>query len=430
MSVEIRPYAAADLRPFVTAAGIPFAWVPGDEDVRDHERLLERDRLLCAYDGDAIVGTAAVHSFRLTIPGGELPTAGVTDVGVLPSHRRRGILSAMMARLLDDIHARSEPLAVLWASEAAIYPRFGYGLATLNASFDLPAAGRLLRPAADPGGQTRLIERAEATRLLPPIYDAARVARSGFVTRTGTWWEVQVLRDREANREGAGPTFTVLEEGRAGPEGYLRYRMRHAWGPQGPDNVLEVRELIAATPRAEQALWRLVLGIDLVAHVRAWHQPVDLSLLVQLAEPRRLALTIGDGLFVRLVDLVAALSARGYAAAGSVVLQVADTGAPWNSGRWRLTVESPTRAPDPLTGAFGPAAERTVAGPLPGRVERTADPADLELDVTDLASCYLGAFTFGQLVRAGRAVELTPGAARRADALFAVDRAPWCPEVF
>ena len=416
MPVEIRPYGADDLRPFLAAAEIPFAYGVRDEDVRDHERILERDRLLCAYDGEAIVGTAAAFSFRLTVPGAELPAAGVTEVGVIPSHRRRGILTAMMARLLGDVRARGEPVAVLWASEAAIYPRFGYGLATLAASFDLPGAGRAFRSDPEPGGRVRMVDVAEAGGLLPPIYEAARAARPGFVTRTGAWWELQVLRDRESDREGAGPTFTAVEEGGKRPEGYVRYRMRHAWETQGHENVLEVRELVTATPRAERALWRFVLDMDLVARIRARHQPVDSPLLLLLAEPRRLGLTIGDGLFVRLVDVANALSGRRYATTGSAVLGVADAGAPWNDGRWRLTVAG---------GA--PAASGSS---LAGVVERTDDAADIELGVTDLGSCYMGGFSFAELVRAGRAVERTAGAVRRADALFAVDRAPWCPEVF
>ena len=416
MSVEIRPYGAEDLRPFLTAAEIPFAYAVRDEDVRDHERILERDRLLCAYDGNAIVGTAAAFSFRLSVPGTELPAAGVTEVGVIPSHRRRGILTAMMARLLDDIRARGESVAVLWASEAAIYPRFGYGLATLDASFDLPGAARAFRPAPGASGRVRLVDVAEAGGLLPPAFDAARAARPGFVSRTGAWCEVQVLRDRESDRDGAGPTFTAVEEGGDRAEGYVRYRMRHTWGAQGHENILEVRELIADTSRAERALWRFVLEMDLVGRIRARHQPVDSPLLLLLSEPRRLGFTIGDGLFVRLVDVARALSGRRYAAAGSVVFDVSDAGAPWNEGRWRLTVDGAVRA------SSGPS--------MAGLAERTDDGADIGLDVTDLGSCYLGGFTFGDLVRAGRAVEGTPGAVRRADALFAVDRAPWCAEVF
>ena len=416
MPVEVRPYGSDDLRPFLVAAEIPFGYEVRDEYVRDHERILERDRLLCAYEGDAIVGTAAVCSFRLTVPGGELPAAGVTEVGVIPSHRRRGILTSMMSRLLADVRSRGEPVAALWASEAAIYPRFGYGLATLDASLDLPAAARAFRPVPGPSGHVRLVDAAEAGDLLPRVFEAARAARPGFVTRTGAWWELHVLRDRESDRDGAGPTFTAVEEGEAGPEGYVRYRTRHAWQAHGHENILQVRELIASTPRAERALWRFVLDMDLVARVRAEHQPVDSPLLLLLSEPRQLGFTLGDGLFVRLVDVAGALSGRRYAAAGSVVLDVSDAGAPWNGGRWRLTVDGDAGA-----------SSGTSMG---GVVERTEDEADVALDVTDLGSCYLGGFTFGELTRAGRAVEGRPGAAHRADALFAADRAPWCPEVF
>lgn len=414
MPYEIRRYDAPELRPYLLASEIPFGNTATERSVTEHERYLERDRLVAAYDGGTPVGTGAVLSLRLTVPGGEIAAGGVTEISVLPTHRRRGILRGMMAWLLDDIRTHGEPVAILWASEAAIYPRFGYGIASLGATLEIPTAAGAFREPPPVEGTLRLVEGAEASPALHDVYERARGARAGFVTRPEAMWD-HLLRDVESEREGAGATLTALHEVDGRVEGYVRYRMRPAWLPAGHDNTVEVRELIATTSRSERALWRLLLDLDLTARVRASDQPVDSPLLLLLAEPRRMRFMLGDALLLRLVDLPAALAARTYAEPGTVVLDVVDPGAPWNTGRWRLTAGA----------GSGDACDGCAA-----TAERTEEPADLALSVTDLGSAYLGGFSFAALERAGRVAELAPGGAARADAMFAISRAPWCPHEF
>jgi predicted acetyltransferase len=212
-------------------------------------------------------------------------------------------------------------------------------------------------------------------------------------------------------RRGAGPKFRYLYEVDGTAEGYALYRPKGEWDDRGPKGQLQVIEAVALTPRAVRAVWTFLFGIDLMRTISAERQPVPHPLQLALADPRALGLGAGDGIWVRLVDLPAALAARRYWSAGELVLEVADAFCPWNAGRWRL-------------------AARGEPGEAAARIERTDAAPDLALDVADLAAAYLGTFRFSELARAGRAVEVVPGALARADALFASDRAPWCMTMF
>jgi predicted acetyltransferase len=408
VAIEIRPYPAdADYRPWAERIASAFLDEATDADLKDWERLSERDRLLAAYDGERIVGGAGAFTFRLTVPGGEVGAAGVTAVGVAPTHRRRGILREMMRRQLDDVRERGEPVAILWASEGIIYQRFGYGLASLTANFEVDRAKTAYRLPAEREGDVRLVDRKEAARLFPPVYDDVRRAWPGFFNRNDAFWELQILADPERHRRGAGPKFYALYESNGRAEGYAIYRVRQEGEGRASRDVLEVRELIAGSNRATRDLWRFVFDIDLIHAIRADRVQPDHPLLLTVAEPRRLDFTLGDALWLRLLDLPAAFAARSYREAGSVTFEVSDGFCPWNAGCWRLETD-------------GKKAQLEPAG----------DKPDLVVDVTDLAAAYLGAFSFAQLARAGRVVERSKGATERADRLFATQRAPWCPQVF
>lgn len=406
MAIEIVPFAGESLRPWIEAGEIPFGGDVPEEAYEEWSELLERERLLSALDGTRIVGTAAAFSFRLTVPGGELPAAGVTAVAVLPTHRRRGILRSMMRVQIDDVHARGEPLAILFASEPAIYPRFGYGLASTSTSFDIERIHAAFRDAPQAEGTIRLLTAGEAAIALPPVYDAIRRSRPGFHDRSETWWRTEVLSDAPFRRRGAGPQMLALYEVDGVAEGYARYRIKDDWDDRGPRFTLLVREVEASTDRAFRDIWRYLFDVDLVHNIQAVRQPPDQPLVLLLADPRRLGLRIADGLWVRLVDVRAALAGRGYAGTGSLVVELGDAFCPWNAGRWHLDVAGATT------------------------VERTDLAPDLEIAATDLGSAYLGGFSLSDLARAGRVRELRPGALARADALFATPRPPWCPQVF
>jgi predicted acetyltransferase len=405
--IEIRTVEEAELKRFLETVETAFGEELNEEDIERWKPHLDLERQFWAWDGDAPVGTAGTYDKRLRIPGGELAAAGVTMVGVLPSHRRRGILTQLMRRQLDDARERGEPLAVLWASEAPIYGRYGYGVATTATRIEAERDRMALRAPDEPVGRARLVDDAEAKELVPAIYDRVQVETPGMLGRSETWWTSFRLADPERWRHGAGPMFRAVWEDDDGPEAYALYRIRGSWDEGVPGGKLQIREALGATPLATRAIWRFLFGVDLVKQVDAFALPPDHPLFLSVTEPRRLKAAVGDGLWVRLLDLEVALGARAYGGDGSVVLEVSDPFCDWNEGRWRLDVEG---------------GEATVT--------RSDGEAELRLDVSDLGSTYLGGFSFGSLQRAGRVEELVEGAVDQADALFRTAAQPWCPEVF
>jgi predicted acetyltransferase len=375
-----------------------------EEALARWRRLQPPERMHAAFDGSSVVGGAGVFPLRLTVPGGQLETAGVTVVAVLPTHRRRGVLTGLMRAQLDDVHERGEPLATLWASDERIYGRFGYGLASQCGSIDVPRDHAELARAADPVGRIRLVPLEEALEAFPPVYDRVAAQTPGFLSRSTEWWELRRLLDVPERREGGGEHVRALLEIDGEPMGYALYRIH----PQGFEDGVSlafatVIEAVGATDAATRELWGFLLGIDWVASVKASLLPVDHPLFLLLAEPRRMRFRVGDALWVRLVDVGTALSSRSYAGDGAVVFDVTDAFCPWNEGRWRLEG---------------------------GTAERARGRPDLRCDVSCLGSVLLGGFSFSRLARAGLVEEARPGAIARADALFRTDGAPWCPEVF
>ena len=408
MEYEIRPSTKKEFSSFIRTIQGAFSSEPREHDINRMGRVLEPERTLGVFDDEAMVATAGAFSFVLTVPGAELPAAGVTVVGVLPSHRRRGVLTAMMKRQLDDIARRGEPVAILWASEGSIYRRFGYGLASQHASIEVERGRARFIGSAPPPARTRLVSQDEALDVLPPIYEAVRVQTPGMFARTRTWWDAHRLDDPEEDRDGGGPMFRVVIETEDEPDAYALYRVHLAWGPDGlPNGKLEVIEAIATNPRATRALWEYLFGVDLVGRVSGFSVPVDFPLKHMLEEMRRLRMRMMDALWLRIVDPIGALQGRSYAAEGHLTFELADTFRPDNSGIWELAVSR----------------HRT-------RVQRTDGTPGIRLGAEDLGSVYLGGTTFAELHRAGRVVEVTPGAVALADDLFYTDRAPWCPEIF
>jgi len=403
MSIRIRSLADGELRAWSQAVYTAFGGESRDDDFASFERIAEPDRILAAVDGEVIVGGGGAFTYRLTVPGGEIGAAGVTAVGILPTHRRQGALTQLMQAQLDDVARRGEPVAILWASEGSIYQRFGYGLAAVEARLEVPRARSAFRLAIEPEGATRMVTRAMAAQQFPAVYEAIRAVTPGFFDRSSAWWDVEVLDDPEHHRRGAGPKRFLLYEVGGQVEGYLIYRTAGDWEKR----ALEVRELMATSPRATRGLWRFCFGHDLITTIRAGFQPVDHPLLLLAAEPRHLELKVGDALWLRILDVAGVLSGRSYAASDRLVMEIADSFRPQTAGRWALD----------------------TTGDVP-HVERTDEPADIALDINDLACLYLGAFSAGDLARAGRTTEATDGAWARLDALFHTDRKPWCPQVF
>jgi predicted acetyltransferase len=406
MEIEIQPFTG-EPRAFLEAGELSFAEQVHDEDLVHWTASFEADRAITALDGDRIVGTAGIFSFELTVPGASVPAAGVTIVGVHPTHRRRGILRRMMRSQLDAIHERGEPIAILWASEGNIYQRFGYGLASLHAGIRLARDRSAFRHSLETSGSVRFVEPDEGMTLFPPIYDSVLPDRPGFFARSATYWEHEFFPDPKHWRRGAGPAFHVIHEANGTADAYARYRIKEKWESAGPESSLQVVEVMGTTPAAELAIWQFLLGVDLIGEIETWNLATDDPLLLNIAEPRRLKMEIGDGLWLRIVDVAAALAARRYRGDGRVVIELTDEFCGWNAGRWALRVSDGSP-----------------------RCEPTTDAADMECDVTDLGAAYLGAFSFAQLAAAGRVRELAPDGVASADRLFRTDRAPWCPRVF
>ena len=402
MAIDIRPPREDELRAAMEAAEAAFGSEVEDHDWERERKILPVSRTVAAYDGDKPVGFAGAYQFDLSIPGGELPCAGVTWVGVLPTHRRRGILRDFMRRQLEDVHGWGEPIAALWASEASIYGRFGYGVAAPGQLAKSKKRRFALKQEPPANITVRLTDADEAFQLFPAVYDRFRAGRAGMLSRSETWWKELRLADPKEWRRGASRKFYAVAEVDGQAEGYSTYRVKDDWEDGFAKGEVRVVELYGTSPHVELALWRFIHGIDLTEQVDVFSLDPASPLFLGVRDPRALGLRLGDALWLRLVDVDAALKARSYKPGESVVLEVTDEICPWNAGRYRVGDD---------------------AG-------RTEDTADLALDVADLASAYLGAFDFHRLVHADRASERRAGAAEAATILFRTDLPPYCPEVF
>jgi predicted acetyltransferase len=407
--IEIRRVPDADLQRWAESVSFANSEELSDEIWRDVAPTVEPDRTLGAYDGDELVGGGSIFSFDTTVPGGAaVPSAGITWIGIMPTHRRQGALRALMTSMIANARERREPLAVLWASEGSIYQRFGYGLATLSAAIDLERERALFNSMAEPFGRVRLVNVAEARQLFPPIFERSRARIPGFYTRNDTWWKVEVLSDFKWGRRGFERKFYAVHENDSGvPDAYAMYRVKQDWTNSVPGSELYVQEIMASDGAALREMWRFLFGVDLVKRITTRNGTVDEPLLLMVTEPRRVNLRVRDGLWLRVIDVVEALTRRAYSADGSVVLRIDDSFLPDQAGSYRLTTSG---------GA--------------GTVERTQDAADIELEAADLGAIYLGMHSLDDLARAGRTRELTAGARARADAMLHWPIRPWCPETF
>jgi predicted acetyltransferase len=401
--MEPAPITAEEIAEFRDAVGSAFHNDTSEHHLERLRKTLEPERTLVLRDNGRIVAATGIYTRRLSVPGGEVPVAGVTQVGVRPTHRRRGMLTTLMRRQLADIHeAGDEAVAALWASESVIYGRFGYGLATLTA--DLIVNTRDARFRSEPEhADVDLRLASDAVDQMRPIHDAARAERPGMLDRAGPWWDFRI-DDPESDRDGAQALRAAVIEGSA----YALYagKLKFEEGQAAGDAI--VREIVATTPEGYAAIWSFLLGLDLVRRVTYELAPSDDPLPHMLTEARTVQVTLlGDALWVRLVDLARALRDRTYGQPFEVVFEVTDDVCPWNEGRWALRWDG------------------TDATCAP-----TALPAAIELGVSELGAIYLGGTTLDELARAGRVRELRSGALAATSRAFRGDRAPWCPEIF
>jgi predicted acetyltransferase len=390
--LEIAPNA--NLRSFLTPISVGLGFRPQQQEADELAELMPADRALSAFSDGATVGSVGSYPLRLSVPGGQsVPTAGIAYCGVLPSHRRRGIATELMSRQLADARDRGEPLVALWPSEERIYARYGFGVASSCLALDLDTAHATWRDPEQRRPDIQLLDLDSAHKVIAPIYATARETTAGMAERSDAWWRYRLIRPHDED----SALFVAASEGL----GYAIYRHRVPWA-ESPEGTVEVVEAVGVGAAGTRAIWQYLFDIDLAQEVRAQYLPVDHPLLHMLAEPRRLRARTRDGLWLRILDIPATLSAR-TRGRSSVVLDVRDEFLADLSGRWYVGADE---------------------------VARTTKSPDIAVDITDLAAVYLGGATFAQLLRAGRAHELVAGGAARADAALPASVRPWTLEVF
>ena len=356
------------------------------------------ERSIAIFDEGNIVGGAHSHRLEMSLPGASVIMAGVANIAVQPTHRRQGVMTRMMNHQIKDIYERGEPMAGLFASESLIYGRFGYGIATLREQWTIERQHNAYTRSYPTPGRMVFINPADIEKKFAEVSRRSLLERPGVFQKPHHQWERE-SQAPEHRQGGQGGIFYIAYEDGEKVEGYARYRIN--------GNTLTVNELMATTPEANTALWRFCFDVDLTTCTEAERRPVDDPLPWLLADPRQLQRSTRDGLWLRLVDVGAALQLRRYMESGRLVLEVRDDLCPWNAGRFELE------------------------GSSEGASCRATDLApDLVIPVNNLASTYLGAVTFSTLAQAGLVEEHTPGALLRADRMFAVRYQPWTPHNF
>lgn len=409
--VYIREVPEADIDRALELAYLVFHDRPEKEGRERHHDMLRHCVRIGAYDGDAIVGFMAAYDFRLSVPGADLSCPGLTFVSVAPTHRRRGVLTSLMGEMLRRAEASGSPIAALWASEAAIYGRFGFGAATQGATIEIDSTRPLaLRVEAD-RRPLRLVDPGDAVAVVGPYHEAARAGRAGRPTRTAWRWTEEWLTEQdEEDDELSPPRIIVLGEPGEPIAGYVLYRTKPEddSGSARTPGLVQVYELEADTPAAAAALWECVASLDLTGRVTAWGRPADDPLLHFAADRDQVRVTsVFPALWLRLVDVAAALTGRSWAAPVELVLDLTDVRLPANAGRFRLK-----------------------AGPHGASYEPSDAAPDLTLDVRELAACYLGGTRAVELAAAGLVREHAPGAAAALDAALRTGALPHTADDF
>ena len=403
MPIEIRQRTEAELDVYRVTSEIAFGDEPrlDPESTREWLSRHEMDRDIAAFENGQMVGTSGAYSSRITVPGGDsIPVAAVTDVAVLPTHNRRGIGTKLMRDQLERIRDRGETGAALWASESIIYGRWGYGMAVQTDAVTIDTRHSRFEHQVTPRGNMRMVEIDEGRRIFPGVWERATPRWPGFMARKPEF----LYRTLRSPNPEAGPAdgtlYQAVYEQAGSVDGYVMYRVL----PGGDERRIKVHELVPTTDEAHAALWRFCFDVDLIWQVSYDLAPVDDPLWWMLADPRRLKRTRYDAIWLRIVDVPAALSARKYASAGKVVIEVVDKFCPWAGGRFEIDADED-----------GASCRETKAEP------------DLVMSAADLATCYLGGGNFNAMARANRIEERTCGALNRASAMFASERAPWSP---
>jgi predicted acetyltransferase len=403
----IRPVTDDEYPEFVTAFMEGFsADVPSETFAEREKVLLPPDRTLAAFDGDAIVGTFGGYDLRLTVPGGSMPMEGTTVVTVFPTHRRMGLMREMMRKHLDKAVEAGYPIAGLWASETDIYGRYGYGIASYFQSLKMVGPRISFRDEVEID-RVRRISADDAASVLPPVFQRKCLVTPGMLERSDVWWEHFVLADEEWMRKGKTKRRYVVHHGPDGVDGYVSYRNQSAEGDDGHDNgTVHVIEFIATTARAEASLWTYLTRVDGAPNIDAWNIPIDHVLPEMVREPRRIRTSrVSDSLWIRILDVEAALSGRTYEEDGSISVALTDMFRPQTAGSYRLEI---------VDGA--PSVQRV-------------DTAGLEMEIDVLGALFLGGANARSYAAAGR-IEGSESDVDTLHRMFRTVQSPWIDTVF
>ncbi|GAA2802021.1 GNAT family N-acetyltransferase [Kribbella solani] len=397
MTIEIERFKS-EWEELVELLDLAFAAPWTDEQYEAVRGVMEFDRSTAAVDDGQLVGHTGSFSLQVSVPGGQLPMAGVSMVSVRPTHRRRGILRDLMHTQLTDLHEAGEPLAGLTASEPVIYPRFGYGLATDHQAVVVPKASRALRPVAGIDDvRIRFVDAREYLARCAGLRNKLALEQPGMFQHNETWQQAEIGTSMSSNAGNASKLRCVVAERDGELTGFAYYRTRRA-----DKAYVNVERVHAADLASHAALWRYLLEPDLLSETRCDTLPSDDPLLDLLLDPRAPSATTRDGLWLRTVDVAAALAGRTYARDVDVVIEVIDDFLPWNAGRWHL-----------------------IGGPDGAACTQASRDADLTLHVRDLAAVYLGRPSLAGLGRAGLVDEHTAGALAVASEAFSTIRLPF-----
>jgi predicted acetyltransferase len=407
---RLRPATPEEWGPWLQAMSGAFGETPTEPYLTTPPPVAEMDRSLGLFENEQWVATSGIYSRTLTVPGGLVPTAAVTWVTVAPTHRRRGVLTEMMRRQLTGLHEQErEPVATLWASEFPIYGRFGYAPAAYRGGLTGRTERLRLRPDVDLGtGRVDLVPRETYQPAATALHDAVRRLVPGNLDRDERWWDRRLL-DLPDNRHGATALRFLLHTETDGTvTGYAAWRVKAGWTDDNePDGTLIVEEVRASNPQAYAALWKVLLSVDLVRTLRVVKPSVDDPLRYLVTDGRALSVRPSDALWVRLVDVGRALSARRYPERIDLVFEVRDDFCEWNTGRWHVWGHP--------AGAF---------------CDRTDRDPDIVLGIEELSAAYLGGTSLATLQAAGRVTEISPGAVTLASTAFGWPVTPWCPDEF
>ena len=394
MPIEYRPITDDDLQAATQTQSWAFHSQVDESRMPLARGWFELGDYIGAFDGSDPVGVTERFALEMTVPGGSVTTSCIGGVTVLPSHRRRGILTEMMKRQLTTAHERDLAISVLGSSETPIYGRFGYGIASEQEKWKIDRHRTAFRRDYVWGGSIKMVKTEQAREVFPEVYRRAAASRSGVIEPPKPWWD-DFLDVPSERKTGKSANFYV-EYRESKVEGCAVYRIK--------EGTVTVWLLLACTDAAYATLWRYCFDIDLIKTIEAWGRPMDDPLVWMLNDARALERKPFDCTWLRLVDVPKALSSRTYALEGEIVFEVRDQFCPWNEGVYHLT-----------------------GGPSGATCTPTTKSPDLALAVDDLAVPYLGGFPFTPLARAGRVEERTLGALTRADAMFATQLKPWSP---